>query len=254
MKKAAVLFLLAMLAAPSYAAGRAQALYAAGKYEAAMRVGGASKDAAELVAAARAALADATTRDEPCASCLERAQKYAQAAIAADPRLPDAHVLVAITLGQQARLRGPLLARLHKDPAHAKDEIDKALALDAHNPLALAALGAWNVEIVRAGGADLARWLYGASLKAGLKDFSEAFQAAPANVTLYYQYALSLAGYDPAAYRMAIGDALSRAIADPARTAYERVAQKRSAALLALLKRGDTKTFAARVRRYQGYP
>jgi hypothetical protein len=254
MKPIATLFAILLLALPSCAATETQALYLAGKYDAAMRLGGASKDAADLVAAARAALADATTRSQPCADCLERAQNYAQAAVAADPRLPTAHVLVAITLGQQARLRGPVLARLHKDPARAKAELDKALALDPHNALALASLGAWNVEIVRVGGPDLARWLYGASLEAGLKDFSEAFRAAPANVTLYYQYALSLAGYDPTAYRTAIMDALDRAVTDTPLTAYEKVAQKRSAVLLALLKRGDAKTFAARVHKYQGYP
>jgi hypothetical protein len=243
-----------LLAAPAGAADSAYDLYAAGKYQEAMRAGSAANDGPGLALAARAALADAATHPAPCADCLARAENYARAAIAADPRLADAHTFLAITIGERARLKGLVLARLHNDPARAKSELDAALALEPHNVMALAALGGWNVEIVRAGGAHLAHWLYGASLQSGLDDFTQALRRDPGNVALHYQYALSFSGLDPVAYRATIQAALQDAIKAGPHTAYEKIAQTRSAELLDLLKRGDKTAFAARVRKFQGYP
>ena len=42
-------------------------------------------------------------------------------------------------------------------PAEAKEQLDAALAVDPDNAYALAALGGWNVEIVRVGGGFMAR-------------------------------------------------------------------------------------------------
>ena len=250
--KAFFAFLTVVLcAAPSLAGEAGRDLYVAGKYDQAMRLGAETNDATDLVFAARAALAAATTR--ACIACLDQAMAFTRRAIAADPKRPEAHIFLAVALGEQARRKGIVLARLRGDPTRAKAELDTALALDPHNALGLAAMGGWNIEIVRVGGPHLAKWLYGASLQTGLKDFAQALQREPDNVALNYQYALSLSGYDTAQYRGEITKALETAVKAAPQTAYEKVAQERSAELLDLLKHGDKPAYAARFIKFHGY-
>jgi hypothetical protein len=118
----------------------------------------------------------------------------------------------------------------------------------------LGALGGWNVEIVRTGGDRLASWLYGASVDNGLAAFASAFKSAPENLSVRYQYALSLSGYDADRFRREIDDAFARIAKEKPQTAYETLARARAAELARLLKNGDRAQFDTRVRRYQGYP
>ncbi|HUO91022.1 MAG TPA: hypothetical protein VMU08_17755 [Rhizomicrobium sp.] len=246
---------LALIALPVHAAlPPAYDLYVAGKYEAAMKSGAAAGTAQGFLVAARAALADAQTRPDPCLDCLKRAEDFARQAIAADGRVAEAHVFLAVAMGYEARIVGPVWARAHNYPGQAKDELDAALALDGRDPWALGALGGWNVEIVRTGGDRLANWIYGASVDKGLAAFAAAFRTAPDNLSVRYQYALSLSGYDLDRFRREIDEALARVAKLKPVTAYETVAQRRAAELAALLKKGDRDAFDAKVRRYQGYP
>jgi len=229
-------------------------LYVAGHYAEAMKAGAASASAQGYLVAARAALADATTRPAPCLDCLRHAEALARQATAADPRLADAHVYLAVAMGYEARVVGPVWARAHNYPGHAKDELDAALALDPKSPWALGALGGWNVEIVRTGGDYLASWLYGATVDKGLDAFAAAFRVAPDNLSVRYQYALSLSGYDADRFSHEIRDAFGHIAKLKPTTAYETVARARAAELSNLLNRGDRDAFNAKVRLYQGYP
>lgn len=245
----------AFYCSPALAAGdSALSLYIAGKYPDAEAAGIAQNDAAGFALAARAELAAEMTRDAPCLECLKRAEDNARRAIALDPKMPDGHVYLAVSLGYEARIVGLIRARLNAYPEQAKSNLDAAFAADPSNYWALAALGGWNIEIVRGGGATLARWFYGASLAQGLDDFARAFDAAPDNLVLRYQFALSLGGFDPQAYRAQVEASLVRAVAAKPQTAYESFAQARARALLDALKANDPKTFARLVRRDQGYP
>jgi hypothetical protein len=248
--------LFALVALPAHAALPPSPfdLYVAGKYEAAMKIGAAAGTAQGYVTAARAALADAQTRPDPCLDCLRRAEGFARQAIAADSHLAEAHVYLAVAMGYEARIVGPVWARAHNYPGHAKDELDAALALDARDPWALGALGGWNVEIVRTGGDRLASWIYDATVDKGLAAFSASFKVAPDNLSVRYQYALSLSGYDLDRFHHEVDDAFARVARLKPASAYEVVAQRRAAELAALLKKGDRDAFDARVRRYQGYP
>lgn len=241
-------------AAPACAGDAPFALYAAGRYDDAMKAGAAEGDAQGYAIAARAALADATTRDAPCLPCLQRAEGFARHAVAADPKWPDGETYLAVSLGYEARITGPISARLHNYPGHAKDALDAALTADPKNAWALGALGGWNIEIVRTGGDTLANLFYGASVDNGLDAFARAFKAAPNNLAIRYQYALSLSGYDPDRFRSEIDDAFARVARETPQTAYERLAQKRAAELSGLLDKGDRDGFNRRVRKYQGYP
>src|SRR5216684_2391285 len=126
MKK--VFALLAGLAVSPAFAATPYEIYATGRYDDAMKAGAATGSAAGLTVAARAALADATTRPEPCLDCLRRAEDFASKAVAADPHLADAHVYLAVAMGYEARIVGPVWARAHNYPGRAKDELDAALA------------------------------------------------------------------------------------------------------------------------------
>jgi hypothetical protein len=132
--------------------------------------------------------------------------------------------------------------------------LDAALAIDPKSPWALGALGGWNIEIVRTGGETMASWLYGASVANGLAAFAAAFKAAPDNLSVRYQYALSLSGYDADRFRQAILDAFARIAKQRPATAYEAFSRSRAGELAALLKSGDREAFDAKVHRYQGYP
>jgi len=249
--KAALLALL--LAAPPESSALFS-LYAQGRYEEAMRQGAAGGDAAGFAIAARAAMADAMMKPAPCLECLKRGEAFARRAIAADKDAPDGHVWLAAALGYEARIVGLVRARLDNDPAQARENLETALKLQPDNAYALAALGGWNVEVVRAGGKFLARKLYDASLEQGISLFDRAVRAAPRNVAVRYQIALSLAGLDRSTHAGRVENELEAAIRATPETAYEKFVQTRAGELLALLKQGDREAFDEKVRVYQGYP
>lgn len=255
MKRVAALaacFLVSSVAAG--AAGDPLALYRAGDYDAAIAQGVADNDGAGLSVAARAALAQAQMWPAPCLSCLQKAEGYARRAVALNSRLPEAHVYLAAALGYEARIIGPLAARLRGYAMEAKRNIDAALANDPRNARALAARGGWNIAIVHNGGALLARLLYGASLKQGLADFDAALRLEPDSLLLHYQYALSLAGYDVDRFRPAIERALADAVSEHPTSAYDAFARGRANALLAALRGSDDKRAARLIRQDQGIP
>jgi hypothetical protein len=247
--------LLALVLAASPAENSALfGLYAQGQYEEAMSQGEATGTAAGFAIAARAALADAMMRPQPCLECLKRAEAYARRAVAADRGAADGHVWLAAALGYEARIVGLVRARLDNDPAQAKANLDEALKAQPDNAYALAALGGWNVEIVRAGGKFLANKLYGASIEQGMTLFDRAVRAQPRNVAVRYQIALSLAGLNPVTHRSRIDSELEAAIHAVPETAYEKFVQGRAAELLMLLKRNDRDAFETKLRSFQGYP
>jgi hypothetical protein len=245
---------LTLLAGSAHAAGNAYDLYKAGQYEPAIAAGLAQNNAEGFTLAARATLAEAIVRVPPCLDCLKRAEGYARRAIAADAKAVDARVYLAASLGYEARAEGLLSTDFVNAAQEAKSSLDAAFAIDPNDFWVLAALGGWNIEVVRNGGETLAQWIYKASVSAGLDDFAKAFRIAPANVVLRYQYALSLSGLDRDAYRSQIMDALAHAAGGSGASAYDNFAQARARELLAVLKSGDLDKYDALVKRDQGYP
>ena len=242
------------LLAPAASAETPFQLYENGKFVEAEKAALAENDASGYALAARAVLAAEMMRPQPCSPCLQHAQELAQHAIDLDPNLAEGRVEFVVALGYEARLMGPLEAHFKGFAKKAKDNIDAAIASDPQNAWAWAALGGWNVEIAHDAGTALARWLYGASLKNGLDDFTKAFAAAPDNLVIRYQYALTLAACHEAVYRDAILEALSRAVEATPHGAYEAYAQRCAKELLVALKAGDMDTFDRLVRHNQGYP
>jgi len=247
-------FFLTLLAGSAQAADTAADLYKAGQYEPAIAAAVAQNNADGFALATRAALAEAVMRVPPCLDCLRRVEGFARRAIAADTKAVDARVYLAASLGYEARILGPLSSSYVSDAQEAKSNLDAAFAIDPNNFWVLAALGGWNIEVVRNGGPTLAQWIYKASVNTGLDDFTKAFRIAPTNVVLRYQYALSLSGLDHDTYRGQIMDALGRASTGATASAYDSFAQSRARELLATLKGGDLDKYDALVKRDQGYP
>jgi len=250
MKRALALAIL--LAVPAFGQADDQ-LFAQGRYDAAIRAGVAENTAHGFADAARATLADEAARDQRCLACLKRAEDFARRAVAADAKYADGQVFLAIALGLESHIEGNGVARRKDYAGEAKRALDAALASDPSNAWALAGIGGWNIAVVRGGGSVLALLLYGATVEKGRASFAQAFRVAPDNLAIRFQYALTLAGYDPQRYRAEIEDCLSRTARSQADTAYDRLVQKRAGELLGLLRKGDDDGFAARVRLYEGY-
>jgi len=230
------------------------AVYARGDYEHAARLGEASHTAPGLAIAARAVLADEVLRDKPCMPCLLRAEKLSRQAIALDPHYADGQIWLAVSLGYQSRILGPIRARLKDTPNKSKTALNLAWAADFTNAYAISALGGWNIEIVRAGGAFLAKHVYDATEAQGITLFDLAVKTDPTNVAVHYQIALSLAGFDVVKYRSRVVTELRAAASNVPNTAYEKKIQTRATELLGLLNQGAHDAFESRVRKYQGFP
>ena len=228
------------------------AVYARGDYEQAARLGEASHAAPGLAIAARAVMADAVLHETPCLPCLERAESLSRQAVAADPHHAFGQVWLAVSLGYQARITGAVKARMKNAPAQSKAALDMAVADDPRNAYAVSALGGWHIEVVRGGGATLARLFYGARESTALSLFDRAMSLAPDNVAVRYQIGLSLAGFDPDKYHARIESELKAAVAAVPATAYEKRIQARAQELLGLLNQREA--FNVRVRKYQGFP
>ena len=249
----ALLMLLVPLSARA-ATDEVFAAYARGDYEQAVRMGEAAGTAPGYATAARAVLADDVLRDSPCLPCLERAEKLARQAIAADPHHAFGQVWLSVALGYQSRIIGAVKARLKDMPAQSRKALETAVADDPGNAFAVSALGGWHIEVVRGGGAPLARLFYGARESEAIALFDRAVRLAPGNVAVRYQIALSLAGFDAGKYRDRIISELKAAVSDTPETAYEKKIQARATELLTLMNQGGHDAFDSRVRKYQGFP
>jgi tetratricopeptide (TPR) repeat protein len=249
----AMIFFVAIV--PARAADNASAaLFAKGDYLAAAKAGAAEGTATSLALAARATLADATLRDAPCLECLKNAEALARRAIAADPNNMEGHIHLAVALGYQARIIGPIRARFARFPEQAKEEIETALRLAPNSHWALSAAGGFNIEVVRSGGRLLGSLLYDASFENGVAYFHRAIVADPENPLIKLQYALALTGYSFDARRAEITAVLDACMRDMPGNVYEQAMKERAGRLLALLSENKVDDYLVLARRYQGFP
>lgn len=233
----------------------AQSAYTAGDFYKAATLAEAKGDAEALAFGARARIADAIIREGPaCVPCLVVAAAVAQRAIEANPNLADAYVQLAIAMGFRGRLEDLEDAREEQLASKGRAAIDKALSLEPKNPLALAALGAWHLEIVHRGGPVLADMTYGAKRNEGIKYFDEALAIPPPSLVLHFHFALQILSIDVAEFRDRALQALEDGFKDPNPDALTSFTRKRAETLHATLKTGAVPEIERLVRRYQGYP
>jgi hypothetical protein len=220
-----------------------------------IKAGEAAKTGEALAVAARAAFAEANLSETAVPALSSGASKAMPAArlhsIVRGPRR-------SFILQRRSAIRRGLSAtsqrRFRHYPEDAKAAIDQALAVAPNDDWALASAGAWNIEVVRNGGALLARAIYGARVETGKEYFYKAFVAQPNNLVIRFQFALSLSGYDFDANSDAVAGVLDSVRAIEPRTVYEGVIKERALRLLDLIKANRRAEFLALVHRYQGYP
>lgn len=234
---------------------KAQQAYLDGHFLTAAAVAEADGSAEALAFAARVRIADATMRDGPyCKPCLTTAETIAQSAIDRDPKFVEGYIQLAVAFGFRGRLIPLMDAKAERLPERGREAIDKALELSPANPWALAARGAWNLEIVTRGGPILADVTYGASRTDGLRYFREALAADPDNLMLHFHFALSILALDADEFRSEAVAALEAGHKDPRTDALTQFTRKRAGKLTELLKAGKTDAIETLVRKFQGYP
>lgn len=250
-------FAAALIATAAHAAvpPAAQSAYNAGEFYKAATLAEMMPDAEALAFGARARIADAIVREGPyCIPCLIVAETVAEHAIAADPNRADAYVQLALAMGLRGRLEDLEAAEEEHLASKGRIAIDKALALEPKNPLALAALGAWHLEIVRRAGPILADATYGATKSDGLKSFGEALALAPSNLVLHFHFALQILSLDVDGFRERASQALEAGFKDPNPDALTSFTRKRAQTLRDTLKAGSEAEVTRLVRRYEGFP
>lgn len=234
---AAALALALVLAVPAVAAddalARAEALYRDGKFEDAAAAAAVLGSADGLALAARVTNVRAIylSGGEARRALLADAERFARAALAADPGHLEATLQLVISLGEEARTMDAFQAFV----AGIADESGRLLgglapAADT-NPYYHAVAGAWHGELVRRGGAFLAGALYGADLDQAHEHFERALALAPGSALIQTEYAKLLLGLDG-------GDARARSLlesaaASPPDDAHRELVRREATRLLA---------------------
>jgi tetratricopeptide (TPR) repeat protein len=251
----AIALIVSVVLEPAHAAENTPlAMFEKGDYLAAAKAGADEGSAVSLALAARATLADATLRDAPCMECLQNAEALARRAIAVDPDNMEGHIHLAVSLGYQARIIGPIRARFARFPEQAKEGIETALRLAPDNHWALSAAGGFNIEVVRSGGRFLGNLLYGATFENGVSYFHKAIAADPENPLIKLQYALALTGYAFDQRKTEIVAVLDSSTRSKPGNIYEEAMRRRAAQLLGLLNENKVSDYLVLARKYQGFP
>ncbi len=222
--------------APTAAAAldEAEARYAHGDLAGAAALARSLASAKGFALAARATLVEAIYRspDADRQALVERAAADAEAALARDPDHVDAHLQLAIALGQLAELDDPLSAHLNGYAREGKALIDRALALDPDNAWAQALLGMWHLRLVQRAGDALAASLYGAGRKTGIELCAQTMAAPHGAFALKYGCARTLLELDPDRFAASAEQALAEVKQADPRDAVDRLVQGAARRLL----------------------
>ena len=220
---------------PLDVAGRA---FSEGRFIEAADLAEAAGGAQGLVLAAEALAVQAfhLAAEEDRPALFDRAIGLAARAIETDPEMASAHVMSARAMGYHGQTISASEAQNLGYAKKIRDALARALALDPGSVEALTGMAVWHARVVDAAGSFLARLLYGASKKKAHALFGKALERAPAEKTalVEYAHALPYLDGDPDHVRRV----LRKALALPARDAYERIVDERASALLAELDAG----------------
>lgn len=220
----------AALAEPPSAALR---LYAAGEFVAAADMADARSSSSSRAFASRALVAACAAAQSPemIDALLVRAESSAREALALDPNSVDARLQLALVYGMEGRRASIVHAFAAGFAARGKRLIDEALAVDPDNAHAHALLGAWNLEVVRRGGA-MGSALYGARISIGIAEFERAAASAPTDMLIPLHFAVALLGLDPVQYAARAHDLLTKVAMAPSADALGQIGRETALQLL----------------------
>jgi tetratricopeptide (TPR) repeat protein len=214
----------------------AETAYLEGRYLEAAEIGEAleTSDGYALAADALAVqgyyLAEEDDRQPLC----ERAMANAREAVQRNAANPEAHLQSAHAMGRYAQTIGVLEALNEGFAGKVRDAIDNALLLDPDLAQAHLSLGAWHAEIVGSAG-FMADFLYGANEEDALLHYQKAFELAPEQKAVNFEYAIGLLILDNEDYADRAREMLQRAVELPGVDAYDNIVHDRAVSKLAEL-------------------
>jgi tetratricopeptide (TPR) repeat protein len=165
-------------------------------------------------------------------STLEQGEQYAQKAVKLDAQNADGYFGLGATAGQIAYLRGSAYAFASGAAVTARENFEKAIALDPKHTPAMVALGSWHAEIVSRG----VGFLYGGKLERVFSLFETALQVAPKSIAVRFNYAKSMLKLDSQKYRDQAKVQLEFAVKLEANSFLEKRALDNAKSMLASLK------------------
>ncbi|TNE38184.1 MAG: hypothetical protein EP347_06585 [Alphaproteobacteria bacterium] len=229
-------------------------LYEAGNYGAAADLGEeiGTSEAFALAARSQLGKVNLQSREDRQMKDIDRAIDLAERALALNPQSVEGHLQLATAYGFKARLMSMFRAKLAGLPEKSKRHLEAAISLDPKNPWGWAFLGAWHWEVVRKGGAGMAKSMYGATPEEGAKLFEKALALDGDNPYVPYLYALTLLTSDIYAHEAQALDLLELTLERQATSHQARITQARAELLIRNLKAKDYQATLTLVADYQG--
>lgn len=126
----------------------------------------------------------------------KRARKWAEDALEAMPTSKEAHIQYALAYGFETRTSSPFRAWRKKLPKKTLAAIEDCRTKYPEDPRGDALLGAWHLGIVRKAGAKNGEKWFEASEDLGIKWYESARKAAPNDIVIASNFAVTLLGLD----------------------------------------------------------
>jgi len=211
----------------------ARALFNAGQYDAAISMAKVLETPEGLLLAAETLSAKVMLGyvDDPNKSA-KRARKWAQSALKGAPDSQEAHVQYALARGFETRTSSPISAWRKRLPRKTRAAINEVRSLYPDDPRGAALLGAWHLGIVRKAGHKNGKKWYGASEADGVNWYKTAMEAAPQDIVIASNYAVTVLALNQEKYLDQSRDILKRVTDMVPRNAMEKEVQTRMKSLL----------------------
>lgn len=163
----------------------------------------------------------------------KEARELSEKALALDPSLYDAKLQYALSDGFVTRTSGDIKAWRKKLPSKTLAVIQDFRAAYPDDPKGAALEGAWHLGVIRKTGEKNGGKWFGASLDEGERLYAEARAAAPNDVLIETNYALSLLVLDREAYAPKVRPLLEAVATMPANDDLYKKVQGKAAKVLA---------------------
>lgn len=224
----------------------ARELLTAGKYDAAIEMALAEETPEGLVLAAETLSAKVMLGyvDDHHKSA-KRARKWAEDAAEALPNSQEAQVQFALAYGFETRTSSPFRAWRKKLPKKTRAAIERIRETYPDDPRGDALLGAWHLGIVRKAGVKRGESMFGANEAEGITAYEKAITAAPEDIVIASNYAVTILAMDTEQYFDRGTNVLKHITSIDPKNAVEAEIQTRMRALLSLV--DDKDVFAQTV-------
>jgi len=239
--------------AATYAEARAH--YQAGEYDQAVEVSVSLESAEGYALAARSLLGkiNLQTRKQRQLKDINQAIAFSRKALELESDHVEGHLQLASSYGIKGRAISMFRAQMAGLPEKARVHLTRGIEIKEDSGWCWAFIGAWHLEIVRNAGPGVAKTIYGATVKEGLKAFDHSLTLDPDNPTLPFQYALILLTMDPFTNEARGVELLQQTIAIEATDHQDRATKARAEVLLKAVQSDDLKKTMQLLADYQGH-